>query len=172
MFRASSGVPIAVVKTWQPSSLGFGPFQRFPTARDSLSWRRRCSRRPNVIESGRASVRRLRAVFNGTSWSLPSIRCSWWRTWSVLASRSTSSQQRPSASPWRRLWGAISRHGSTSGVSESSFTMRGAVRGQKLIRLRLADFCPLISFETHGANMDGQFAPYSRLKVTIEEPAA
>jgi hypothetical protein len=41
------------------------------------------------------------------------------------------------------VWGVqVSRHGSTSGVSESSLTMRGAVGRQKSLRPDQINFCP------------------------------
>ena len=49
--------------------------------------------------SGSDTVRRDRSVFGSVSWSLPSMRWSCFRTRSLPASRSMSSQRSPRAAP-------------------------------------------------------------------------
>jgi len=90
---ASSGVPIGLAKTRSRSC------QADPAPIRSSSCPKRCSRRAATTGAGIASVRRLFSVFGSTSSTLPASRCSAWRTARVPASRSTSSQRRPSASP-------------------------------------------------------------------------
>ncbi len=67
-FRASRGVPMAVVKT-RPESCQGGP-----AASRSSSWRSLWARRASMATAGSCSVRRLRAVFGSVRISFPSIR--------------------------------------------------------------------------------------------------
>jgi hypothetical protein len=92
----SIGVPIRVGKM-SPFSCQFG--QR--SAR-SVNCCRRCSRRAWMHSGGSGTVRAEPSVLGRTNRSAPLTRWSVWTTSSVPASRSMSSQRRPSSSPLRR----------------------------------------------------------------------